>query len=112
MVRLLLENGADPNARESPRKIGNPGRGWTPLTLGIGREDVYEVIQVLLQYGADAGADSEPTLCAVSRKGKSDDFFWCKVVPTLGFFDKETSECVWHTSQTVSPLGVCWFNEA
>jgi hypothetical protein len=38
MVRLLLENGADPSTRESPRRIGNPGRGWTPLTLAIGRE--------------------------------------------------------------------------
>lgn len=74
MVRLLLENGADPSTRESPRRIGNPGRGWTPLTLAIGRENSYEAIQLLLQYGADAEADSESTLCAVARTGKSDDF--------------------------------------
>jgi ankyrin repeat protein len=64
MVQLLLENGADPNARESPRRIGEPGRAWTPLRLAIGREHSYEVIQLLLQYGADAGADSDLTLCA------------------------------------------------
>lgn len=75
MVRLLLENGADPNARESPSKLRNGCRALTPLRLAVGREDSYEVIQLLLQYGADAGADSKSALYAAADAGKSDEFF-------------------------------------
>ncbi|KAJ5359105.1 uncharacterized protein N7496_011518 [Penicillium cataractarum] len=75
MVRLLLENGADPNARESPDKFRNGGRALTPLCLAVGREGSYEVIQLLLQYGADAGADSKSALYAAAEAGKSDEFF-------------------------------------
>lgn len=74
MVRLLLENGSDPNARESPGKLGDSRRGWTPLKLAIDREDSYEVIQLLLEYGADAAADSDVTLEAAARARKSDEF--------------------------------------
>lgn len=46
-IWLLLENWADPKVREPPRKVGNRGRALTPLKLMIGRDDSFEVTQLL-----------------------------------------------------------------
>ncbi|KAJ5166957.1 uncharacterized protein N7482_005738 [Penicillium canariense] len=74
MIKLLLENGANPNARESPKRIGNPGRARTPMRLAIQHEDSCELISLLLQHGANAGQDSDLVLAAAAAAGKADEF--------------------------------------
>jgi ankyrin repeat protein len=48
-VNLLLENGADPNVKES-HNVG----GETPIFKAV-ENNSYEVVKLLLDYGADPG---------------------------------------------------------
>ena len=50
VARLLLEHGADVNARNHERA--------TPLHIAV-KDGRVEVVQVLLEYGADVGAENE-----------------------------------------------------
>lgn len=50
IVRLLVENGADVNARQQ--------QGWTPLH-GAAQNGDAEIVQLLLEHGADRAARSE-----------------------------------------------------
>lgn len=50
IVRLLVENGADVNARQQ--------QGWTPLH-GAGQNGDAEIVKLLLEHGADRAARSE-----------------------------------------------------
>lgn len=57
MAQLLLEEGADPNAKASPHRYescGRRGPSIFPFTLALRREESYCLIKLLLQHGADA----------------------------------------------------------
>ena len=49
MVKLLLENGADPNA--------HAGKCFTPLLYAARSEKSIEIVKILLEYGADPTAE-------------------------------------------------------
>jgi ankyrin repeat protein len=49
-VRLLLERGADPNAR--------PGDGSSPLALAAGETGAVAIVKLLLDHGAKAESDA------------------------------------------------------
>ncbi|CAG8907915.1 unnamed protein product [Penicillium egyptiacum] len=67
-AELLLENGADPNKEASPSKIAQAGRqarSQSPIMLALCREDSYRLIKMLIQYGADAGTQSQALMTAL-----------------------------------------------
>ena len=51
IVRLLLKNGANPNARNKKRR--------TPLHLASKRADLLEVVRLLLEHGANLDAEDK-----------------------------------------------------
>lgn len=56
LVKLLLENGADPNVQQEG--------GWTPLHLAVNNYD-HEMVRLLLEHDADPRHKNEEGLSAI-----------------------------------------------
>ena len=77
-TELLLGNGADPNRKASRSKNSQAGRSersQSPIKLALQREDSYRLIELLIQYGADAGRQSQALITAVQNQ-KAAEFIY------------------------------------
>ena len=63
-VQLLLENGADPNAKSD----GN----MTPLLEALRKDEAAELVELLINHGADVGLGQHPPLIEAAKR-KADD---------------------------------------
>ncbi len=66
-LRLVLEHGADPN--------WTTGWGWTALHQALRRDNRLQMIELLLDYGADPalpGRDGSSAILIAARRGRAD----------------------------------------
>lgn len=99
--KYLLEHGADPNRKRE--------RGWRPLHHALARDNRIEMIELLLDHGADPALedDGESPIVTAGHRGRSDvlELFERRGIPmVLSNADELIAACARNDSTSVRAL--------